>query len=152
MRRSTWFRWLVCAGIGAWLLGAVPAGADECEEKWLQCLERCTKKALRADAEEFAPWLELENDCDARCETRATKCYRKAAGDQRNQARQVLRKRQRAYAKICGRRWEKDLDRCRRAGDDLKRLQSCYRKRARPRLFDCYQDINRDLPMPGDQP
>ena len=41
MRRSTWFRRLVCAGIGAWLLGAVPAGADECEEKWLQCLERC---------------------------------------------------------------------------------------------------------------
>ena len=133
------------------LCGAAPAAAGECEDAWQQCFTRCTRIALKADAEGFEAYLQLENACDARCDKKMVKCLRATAGDKKSQVRGVLKKRQRAYAKICGRRWEKVLNKCRRAGEDLKRLKSCYKKRVRPELWDCYEQVNKDLPMPGAQ-
>ena len=128
---------------------ALPAVAAECDDAWDACMKRCTKKALSADVEEFKAFLSMDNECDATCDAKAAKCYKAAAGKEKSKVTKVLKQRAKVYAKTCNRRYEKILDKCKKSGDDLKAFKSCYKKRLRPQLLECYAEIDRDLPLPG---
>jgi len=150
MTNRTGFAPYMCAGaLLSILLLVSPAMAGECDDAWDSCMTRCTKKALAAEAEEFPAFLSMENECDATCDAKAAKCYQAAAGKKKGEVKKVLKQRAKAYAKICTKRYEKVLDKCRKAGDDLKKLQACYKKRLRPALLECYAEIDRDLPLPA---
>ena len=134
----------VSMGLNTW--------AGECEDSLENCLKKCTKKSLGADSpEEFKEMTALEGTCESRCFARSGKCQIKAAGKKNSsKIKKILKSRKKSYAKLCEKRFQKLMGKCNKsAKDNLKKLKSCYKKKVRPDILDCYGEIDGDLPLPG---
>ncbi|MBI9084936.1 MAG: hypothetical protein JEZ11_15190 [Desulfobacterales bacterium] len=128
------------------------AWAGECEDGLEKCQKKCTKQALGADSpEEFKEMTDLDGPCESRCFTRSGKCQIKAV-DKKNagKVKKIIKSRKKSYAKLCEKRFQKLMGKCTKtANKDLGKLKSCYKKKVRPAILDCYEEIDKGLPFPG---
>lgn len=142
------------AVVAAVFLTLMTAGAwaGECDEGLEKCLKKCTKIALGADTpDEFKAATALEGPCESRCFTRSGKCQIKAVDKKdAGKVKKIIKARRKAYAKLCEKRFEKLMGKCTKtAGDNFAKLKSCYKKKVRPDILDCYEEIDKGLPFPG---